>query len=408
MREAYNKNPSIVDKMREIAKKQSKAIDVRGGNASFGRVGLVDAKGGLDIVADGSDPTGAGLNRTDDPELTNPDKFVYIEKGTEPSGAMLAVAECWAIDSAKTIKAVNARRSAKIGGGWSETVIQTLFELAAGTYATSGVDIARIAQFAHGFEKLASESNARPWSIWNLTTDWVLIESRLKAHGEWAQTHVPVVFYQAWFFNDTAKAPTFLKALAAMNCREALPYLHIPSLRSYMALLIPATATSPPNAGQLRLALADYIKSGSGMTATTKTYLSSLVAAGAFTADVAGPMDGMRSDDELLMELGLHPRQQHGKPTTTTTTTPVTLPDANVDMTKSGKNDSYVEAVSKYGVVNTTELNVRAQPGMKGRTLSRTLKRGEKVYVMGKSDNWYLVDLDGQRGYVYQKYVDLQ
>src|SRR5207253_3993115 len=71
--------------------------------------GLIDATGALDIVADGTSPT-PGFPRGTDPELTNPDKLVYAEKGADPQGCMSAVAESWAKDAAKTLTAIDKDR----------------------------------------------------------------------------------------------------------------------------------------------------------------------------------------------------------------------------------------------------------------------------------------------------------
>jgi len=79
MKAQIAKTPSLVEEMRKIAKDTGHTTDVRGGNGSFGRVGLIDGTGALDIVADGTSPT-PGMPRGLDPELTNPDKLVYAEK----------------------------------------------------------------------------------------------------------------------------------------------------------------------------------------------------------------------------------------------------------------------------------------------------------------------------------------
>lgn len=410
MRKAYIKNPSIVDKTRAIAKKLGKKTSVLGGNASFGVVGLMDKTGGLDIVADGQLAAGGKEYHTDDPELTNQDKFVYVEKGTEPSGIMLAVAECWSLDQAKTLKAVKARRGAPLNTSWSELVIQTLYELVETKHSKNGAMIAAMAQSAHGLKELGG--GGRSWPFWQFPSDWNVLEKNFSGHAAWKANEVQLVFYQARFVHDRDKASlgNYLAAVAKMSLRDAAPYLWTEAVQQLITTLLPAKANATPNGGRLRIALFEYFRSGSGMAARTKSYLSSLVTAGKFTVNVAGPMAGLRSEDQLLMALGLHPRQQVKKPKTpkSPVSTKTPLPEANVDMTKSGKNDSYVESLSVTGVVTASSLYVHAQPSLKGRRLSRLFKRGEKIYVMGRSGDWFFVDLDGKRGYAYAKYVKLQ
>lgn len=160
MQAALAANPSLVTTMRAIAAAQGRGhLDVRGGNGSFGTVGLLDGAGNLDIVADGADLDGGGhADRTLDPELTNPDKFIYIERGTDPGGCMSAVAECWAQDAARAITSVQTRRGAPIDGSWDEAVIQCFYELADTQYAA----IARLASRIEGFAKLGKESEPSP------------------------------------------------------------------------------------------------------------------------------------------------------------------------------------------------------------------------------------------------------
>ncbi|HWU90826.1 MAG TPA: DUF4157 domain-containing protein, partial [Kofleriaceae bacterium] len=155
MKAQIAKNPSLVEAMRKVSKDTGHNLDVRGGNGSFGVVGLIDATGALDIVADGTEPT-PGKKRTDDKELTNPDKLVYAEKGTDPGGCMSAVAESWANDSAKTIAAVKNRRKTPNGTDWKETVIQAMYDLVETRYAANGAKIVELASVTEGFAELAS------------------------------------------------------------------------------------------------------------------------------------------------------------------------------------------------------------------------------------------------------------
>lgn len=209
--------------------------------------------------------------------------------------------------------------------------------------------------------------------------------------------------HTAWMWDDPARQADFLAALGAMTCREAEPYCQLARLRTPWPSLVPNTAGSPPDPGRLRLALLDLALEGDAADAASKSFLSSLVTSGAFTVDVNTPLAGLSDEDAILMTLGLHPRQDTGGGADPSTP----APDANVDINQDDANESLVTPMSANGTVNARKLYVRAQPTVRGRPLGRLLSRGESVYIMGQTGNWYLVDLDGQRGYSYQRYIDV-
>ena len=408
MKAQIAKSPSLVEEMRKISKDTGHNLDVRGGNGSFGRVGLIDGTGALDVVADGTSPT-PGFPRGLDPELTNPDKLVYVEKGADPQGCMSAVAESWAKDPAKTITAVQSRRGAPHGGDWDETVIQAMYEIVEKRYPSNGAKIAQLASVTDGFKELASEGASRPWTMWNLTdnADWTMLETRFQAHAAWTGAPFPrLVFNEAWYFQNPAKQPAFLAALGAMTVRTSQEFLYMPGLYGKWASLVPAVSGNPPDAGRLRLALRDLTDAAAGTTKakpSTKSFLGSLVTAHAFTADVNTPLDGLGTDDSVLRDLGLHSSQAAGKAADPAEPPP----KANVDMDKDGKNEAVVEAMSATGKVKTQELYVRDQPTMKGKEHATTLKKDDQVHIMGQVGIWYLIDHAGVRGYSAKSFIEL-
>jgi hypothetical protein len=407
MKAQIAKSPSLVEEMRKIAKDTGHNTDVRGGNGSFGRVGLIDGTGGLDIVADGTSPT-PGMPRDLDAELTNPDKLVYAEKGADPQGCMSAVAESWAKDAAKTITAVQDRRKAPNGTGWDETVIQALYQIVETRYAANGAKIVELASVTDGFKELASEGASRPWTMWRLADDkdWGIVEASFKPHASWTgQPFAPLVFYEAWYYYHAAKEPAFLAALGAMTVRTSKDFLYMDGLYTKWGTLVPAASGKPPDAGRLRLALRDVTDAGDKAKPHTKSFLGSLVTAHAFTVDVNTPLDGLGTDDSVLRALGLHASQAAGKGKAANPKAPA--PDANVDMDKDGKNESVVEAMSAIGKVTAQELHVRDQPTTKGKDHPTTLKKGDQVDIMGQVDTWYLIDHAGVRGYSAKQYIEI-
>ncbi len=409
MKAQIAKSPSLVEAMRKVSKDTGHNLDVRGGNGSFGVVGLIDATGALDIVADGTEPT-PGKKRTLDNELTNPDKLVYAEKGTDPQGCMSAVAESWANDSAKSIAAVKNRRKAPLGTDWKETVIQAMYGLVETKYAANGARIVELASVAEGFAELASEGAARPWTITRLhdNADWTSLEASFKLHATFTgQPFTRLVFHEGWYFRDGGHEAAFLAALGAMTVRTSHDFLYMPWLFSSWNTLVPAASGKPPDPGRLRLALRDITENETAPQANTKSFLGSLVTAHAFTADVNTPLDTLGTDESVLFALGLHASQAAGatKPTGPGPKPPP--PDANVDMDEDGKNESVVQAMSATGKVTAVELNVREQPTTDGKPHPVTLKRGDKVHIMGKTGDWYLIDHAGVRGYSSKHFIEL-
>lgn len=410
MQQALTTNPSLVSTMRQIATNAGRGnVSVRGGNGSFGVVGLMDNTGGLDIVADGADLDGDGNpDRTLDPELTNEDKFVYIAQGTDPGGCMSAVAECWSKDTTRTLDAVRNRRANPKNNTWSEAVTQALYKIVETTHANNGGAIARLANISSGLAHLDHASGCKVWMIWNLSHDWAALHTELSTHSAFSsQDFTRLVFYQAWMYHDHARIADFLSVLGTMNCRTARPFVYMPEIQNSFLGSVNAMmpASGPANPGQLRLALMDAVENGAGLHARSKSYLSGLVQNGAFTVDVDGPLAGLSREFDILDSIGLNPHTQN----TNTTSAPTSFtPDANVDMDTDGTNESHVRPLSRTGVVvDANNLYVRAQPSLAGAKVGQFLKRNDRVYVMGETDQWYLLDHGGTRGYSHKRYIRL-
>lgn len=407
MREAIAASPSIVNVARTLA---PAGTEVRGGNGSFGQVGLIDGGGALDIVADGTTPTGnPDDTRTLDPELTNPDKLVYVEQGTDPGGCMSAVAECWANDRATCIPAVQRRRAAAKGSEWDETVIQAMYELVDTRYQTNGSGIAILAANTEGFKELWTDNAAHPWTIWGVTAapDWTLLHRRLSVHGDWNDS-AEVVFFHGWMTSNPAKSTDFLTAVGRMNADTVQPFLHMNTLYGVWGSLVPAAAGATPNAGSLVLALRDLVSHEDSPQANTRSFLSSMVTNHAFNTgiDVTTPLGGLHDADWVLSVLGLDAASAAS--TGTTSTGASAPPEGNVDMDVDGINESLVAPLSVNGRVRVaTSLYVRDQAQRRGDAHASRLTDGEIVYIMGETGDWYLIDHGGTRGYSNKSYIEL-
>jgi hypothetical protein len=71
------------------------------------------------------------------------------------------------------------------------------------------------------------------------------------------------------------------------------------------------------------------------------------------------------------------------------------------------KNDAVVEAMSATGRVTAMELYVRDQPRIQGKNHPVKLKKGDLVYIMGRTGEWYLLDHGGVRGYSHKSFIEL-
>jgi hypothetical protein len=409
MREAIAGSPSLVETMRGMA--PAGGPEVRGGNGSFGQVGLIDASGALDIVADGASPTGNPDDaRGLDPQLTNPSKLAYVEDGRDPGGCMSAVAECWANDRATCIPAVHRRRQSPKGTDWDETVIQAMYELVETRYPANGSGITILAGQTEGFKELPSESQSHPWTIWHVRADedWTLLHTRLGAHGAWTGSQsVPVVFFHGWMVRNAAKKADFLTAVGRMNARTIAPFIHLETLISMWPSLVPASAANPPEAGPLVLAIRDLHVNPAAPQGNTRTFLSSLVDSHAFKAgvDVAPALGNLHRPDWVLETLGLDAASAAGAPSPSPTG--AAPQDGNVDMNADGINESLVEPLSINGRVRVaTRLYVREQASRSGRAHSTLLADGTVVYIMGQTGDWYLIDHGGTRGYSSKNYIE--
>lgn len=75
------------------------------------------------------------------------------------------------------------------------------------------------------------------------------------------------------------------------------------------------------------------------------------------------------------------------------------------DSTKvSAELNSKIDYGSSTTLYTTTDVNVRAQPGTDGGMID-VLGSGQSLQVIGETDNWYVVSINGSTGYVSKSYV---
>lgn len=75
------------------------------------------------------------------------------------------------------------------------------------------------------------------------------------------------------------------------------------------------------------------------------------------------------------------------------------------DTTKTNAElNSYIDYGTGYQYYTTTDVNLRAQPGTDSSVISG-LSGGQAVTVIGETDNWFVVSVNGATGYVSKSYI---
>ena len=69
-------------------------------------------------------------------------------------------------------------------------------------------------------------------------------------------------------------------------------------------------------------------------------------------------------------------------------------------------HNTAVKTDVKYGKVTASSLNVRKQPSVTAKKCTFSpLPKNQKVKIISKTGNWYLIEHNGKRGYVSAKYI---
>ena len=70
----------------------------------------------------------------------------------------------------------------------------------------------------------------------------------------------------------------------------------------------------------------------------------------------------------------------------------------------SAELNSYVDYGTAYQYYTTTDVNLRAQPGTDSSVVN-SLGGGTAVSVIGETDNWFVVSVNGATGYISKSYI---
>ena len=394
--QAIASKPSLTTHLQNMAAAQGVNVGVKGSNASFGQVGLIDpATGLLDII-----PAG-GV----DPAMTA-DKFTYVREGREPEGAMRAVVECWAQDRSRCLQAVQDRHNAPYGAEWEEKIINAAYGITIANPTNANL-MNQLAQTVGGLSELKHLDECRVGSIRRILPAahlHTLFTSIATASIWTTQHHIPLVVYQVWQKTDNSKRADLLSQLQHFNCLQASTFIDTAFLGADLAQLLSLPPASPPPADRLKLALVHVVQGGTNVGDAGREYLRAVAGGGrTFPAalNINGLLAGRSTEQGVLQDIGLG----SAAPARGAAGVPV-APAPNVDLDGDGTNDFYVEPMTRRGGVTVRSLRVRARPNTSSALLGG-LVSGQGVFILGSVSNWYAIEFNHRTAFVYKPAVRL-
>jgi hypothetical protein len=376
-------------------------VTVRGANASFDQVSLMDASGNLDIVAAG----GA------DPMLTAP-KIDYIRAGNEPQGALRAVLEVWQADRLATppgtsaIDAVNNRIHTQAASpGWDPTLILTLYGIVSANPDNAEL-IRRLGVCSGSVSEMVHDNQCRVDKLASMPGPQVgTIFTGLSPTTRWTGTpSIRLVALQRWLHEEAAKKTDFLTELSGFTCNAAKKYVDLAALGTKLGEMLPVADAPHATNGQLKLALLGA-RPGS-VDPVCRDFLRAVVGTGSGFPAALGIdtlLGGMGTQTDVEIAIGV--RGPAATPPSGSTTP--AAPPMNVDLDRDGTNDFRVDPITRRGAVTAHRLNVRERPDLAAAILD-ALPRGAPINLIGTSGDWYAIEHSPGTAFVHKDWVDLR
>jgi hypothetical protein len=385
---AIKTNPSLKD---YIAAAAGKGVQVRGSNASFGQVGLLDASGHLDVVS------------APDPKLTAP-KADYAREGNEPQGVMRALVEVWAADRVAMPHTTVARdivtnRAKDKSTSWQPRIIAGLCRAIDRKY-DDGELMRRLAEGAGALSELGEDKSPDGLG-WIPGAAADAIYSDVAGADEWkSQPKLPLLVYQHWLKVTAAQGANFKTHLATnFTCATAREFVKIPFIAASMAALLPA-GTPTPARGDLELALLGVLEEKVPDPQAKRFLLEVAGTNSHFDAGlgVEALLDNASQESTIEAIIGL-------KGTAPAAAATAALP-ANTDLDGDGTPDVYIEAMDRKTAHTTTRAHLRSRPVAHGHHVATTRPHG-RLIVVGKSGDFYVVEHGTTPRFVLQTDVAL-
>ena len=421
IRDAIKQNPNL----RDLVVQRAKALKVKN------KVQVEAAIATTTASAFQLDKSGkAILYLKDDPEVGKTVKD-YVQRGSEPSGALKAALETWAdkkLGPAWTTKAMRAYVTTYSAvTGWWKSITRTAYEFAlppiGNVHPTALNYLSRWAQtwFLMGFASLANAENLAnavansekklkklPHDANNFPVAAKLYPVMLAS--DWKNDpHLKVVIYQAWMQVDASKAADFLTALGTTSLKgnELYLFFKMGLMEKHLPALLKPVDPKNPSPSQLKLALIITENMKSSMPETVKTFLKN--AAGNATSTtfpaslkVADYLEGT-TEFNILDYIGLAPGTVVSSPSTktksTTSSSGTNSKDANADLDADNtKNESFI-SVQPRKLTLPSDAPVWEKPDPASKVLT-TLKKGAIVRVAGSTIGWAVIDFNGKVAYI--------
>lgn len=381
IKDFIQKNPSLMNMVQGQADaKATGAVNVLGANASFGSEAKL-----IDPLTHELD-----LKSAEDPKLTA-SKLEYVEHGTEPTGALRAVLECWANDRASCFDAMT-RKIASVSSSdeWDQVIIRTCYKIILDKYKDNADKIRLVGK--HGGDL----GHIHPWLNINrrnfkgfdaFGADAITMLTAVQSSDKWTgDKKVPLSLLHAWMSLDVSNASLktqFLTLLdASFTVRSAREIVDIDYLDSkgHLSLLLGGAASN----AKLKLALLGVV--GSKVNSACKTYLQGQVdtATKHFPAalNVSAALGGASDENKVLTKIGFG-----------TASTP-SNPKANVRLEGESQNTIHVKPMTErrivLGALDST-VPVFTRPD------GSSTKAGDKaiaseIQIVGKIGKWLAIE----------------
>lgn len=378
IRDAIAADPSLATAMQ--TKLGTHQGEVRGANASFGQVSLLDNGGNIDIIS-GTDP-----------KLTAP-KLEYAEGGTEPTGVLRATLESWANDRVATIAALKRRIAAKGSDtSWREKLITALMKLIVADKDNAAL-ISTFTDTADALGHLTARPHCRVSALVGRVPGAHMdaIFTDLTGSDVWTDPgtdYVPAVVFQVWIARNNGKIGDFLTFLdgSTFNTQNAAAFFDLGHLQPMIASLLPApmTPATPPR-GSFLIALLYLAKQGTAAPQESKDYIKTVVGVGnqvfPGTCDVGDILKGA-TQQRVLEDAGVVAKSSVPVvPVNNGVLPPPTGPDPNLAPTGAGNNTLHVDSVTKTGTTfGMFSTNAYTMPS--GKKIG-TIPAGTSLHIIG-------------------------
>ncbi len=393
IRKYLQDNQNLVGYVESRAKaKNSWDVTVRGSSASHGRLDMIDPSGNLDLIS------------ATDPKLTAP-KLEYVEFGTEPTGALRAVLECWAAKSSSArsnLQAAMRRRIAKNSKVWRDAIIESLYKLVLNYAWNKGVIIKYLSNMAGELSHAQNSTNCKVGKFGiteQLSAYAQEVFKDLRSANEWAaNNYIPLVFYQVWIKMDQGVKPykEFADHFGAhYDCAAADEFVDISYLAPKMTAILGGGGSA---VGKLKLALLGVTQKNN---ADCKSYLIDLLDKQnmPLTKDQFNPalkiddlLNGISTEDRILMKIGKKQAPVLDVGGDVDLDVGAASKTGNLTLEGDDQNKYYIDSISKKGKIEKSpKAKVYKKPDTSAAEAGE-LNKDVPVFVIGVNYDWWAIE----------------